>query len=37
MVKAGNGEVDEKMRGFHEHEAQFIYPAVSVSGLFLDS
>lgn len=33
MVEAGAGEVDEKMKGCNEHQDQFIYTAVAVSGL----
>lgn len=34
MVEAGAREVEEKMRGCKERRAQFIYPAVAVSGLY---
>lgn len=33
MVEAGAGKVDEKMGVCKEHQVQFIYPAVAVSGL----
>lgn len=33
MVEAGAGEVDERISGCNEHQGQFIYLAVAVSGL----
>lgn len=33
MVEAGAGQGDEKMVRYNDHQAEFIYPAVTVSGL----